>query len=148
MDCELWYSGSGAHFYPELNDFAPQAVGGFLMTWVAGTPLPAVVQVSPPNSAGYAPYTIAGNNFTGTQFYSLPTVYLVNCGLNPNQPCDCINGGCVPATTYSTPGVFANLAACQSGCAQNSPCTGECVDPAEIAGLRQALNNLQSKFCR
>jgi hypothetical protein len=75
------------------------------------------------------------------------TVTLVGCGPTPDQPCDCVNGGCVPKTTYNTPGVYANLAACQAGCAQNSPCTGECVDPAEIAGLRQALNNLQSKFC-
>jgi hypothetical protein len=75
------------------------------------------------------------------------TVTLVGCGPDPDQPCDCLNGGCVPKTTYNTPGVYANLAACQAGCAQNSPCTGECVDPAEIAAHRQALNNLQAKFC-
>ncbi len=68
-------------------------------------------------------------------------------GLDPNQPCDCLNGGCVFATTYNTSGVFPSLAACQSGCAKNSNCTGECVDPAEIAALAQALNTLQSKFC-
>ncbi len=62
-------------------------------------------------------------------------------------PCDCVNGGCVPKTTYNTPGVFPSLAACQSGCAKNSNCTGECVDPSEIAALGQALNTLQSKFC-
>jgi hypothetical protein len=68
--------------------------------------------------------------------------------IDPSVPCDCINGGCLPKTVYGTPGVFANLAACQSGCAKNSNCTGECVDPAEIAAHRQALNNLQSKICR
>lgn len=67
--------------------------------------------------------------------------------INPNQPCDCINGGCVPKTTYNTPGVFLTLAACESGCAKNSNCTGECVDPAEIAAHQQAINNLQAKIC-
>jgi hypothetical protein len=63
-------------------------------------------------------------------------------------PCDCVNGGCVPKTLYGTPGVFANLAACQGGCAKNSNCMGECVDPAEIAALKQAVNTLQSKICK
>ena len=60
---------------------------------------------------------------------------------------DCVNGGCVPKVTYNTPGVFETLAACQSGCAQNSTCTGECVDPAEIAAHQQAINNLKAKIC-
>ncbi len=72
-----------------------------------------------------------------------------NCGpvIALNQPCDCINGGCVPKTTYNTPGVFPTLAACLSGCAKNSNCTGECVDPAEIAAHQQAINNLKAKIC-
>lgn len=71
-----------------------------------------------------------------------------SCSCEPTiSSYDCVNGGCVPKATYGTPGVFSTLAACQAGCAQNSPCTGECVDPAEIAAHRQALNNLQSKFC-
>lgn len=31
-----------------------------------------------------------------------------------NKPCDCLNGSCIPATTYGTPGAFATLAACQA----------------------------------
>jgi hypothetical protein len=69
------------------------------------------------------------------------------CCQNPDVVCDCVNGGCVPATTYNTPGVYASLAACQSGCAQNSPCTGECVDPAEIAALNQAISSLRPRIC-
>ena len=67
--------------------------------------------------------------------------------INPDQACDCVNGGCVPKATYNTPGAFATLAACQSGCAKNSNCAGECVDPAELAALQQAASNLQSKIC-
>jgi hypothetical protein len=79
-------------------------------------------------------------------FYSDESAGCVT-SINPDQPCDCINGGCLPKTTYGTPGVFANLAACEAGCAKNSNCTGECVDPAEIAAHQQALNNLKAKIC-
>ncbi len=87
---------------------------------------------------GYCAYT----------YESIVSNTFADCdGISPDRPCDCVNGGCVPKTTYNTPGIFPTLAACQSGCAKNSNCTGECVDPAEIAALGQALNTLQSKFC-
>jgi hypothetical protein len=68
-------------------------------------------------------------------------------GINTNQPCDCLNGGCIPASIYKTPGRYATLAACESGCANNSPCDGECVSTAAIANIEQAVNNLQSRLC-
>jgi hypothetical protein len=68
-------------------------------------------------------------------------------GISTNQPCDCLNGGCIPASIYKTPGRYANLASCQSGCANNSPCDGECVSAAAIANIEQAVNNLQSRLC-
>jgi hypothetical protein len=73
-------------------------------------------------------------------------ITLVCDGLDTG-PVDCLNGYCVPASTYNTPGVFANLAACQSGCAQNSTCTGECVSAEELAALQQAANNLRARLC-
>jgi hypothetical protein len=69
-------------------------------------------------------------------------------GVDPDQKYDCLNGGCIPKTTYNTPGAFPSLATCQSGCAKNSNCTGECVSPEELAALQQAANTLQSKFCK
>ena len=70
------------------------------------------------------------------------------CEPDPNKPCDCINGGCVPATMYDTPGLFPKLADCQSGCAPDSDCEGECVSSAEILTLQQSIGNLQSKICK
>jgi hypothetical protein len=73
-----------------------------------------------------------------------------NCCTNPpstEQPYDCINGGCIPKTTYGTPGVYPNLAACQSGCAKNSNCTGECVSSLDLATLQQAADALKSRLC-
>jgi hypothetical protein len=99
-----------------------------------------------PGSEVPAPYT--GWCLWNDEIFTITSTPGACPSCNPDQPCDCVNGGCVPKTTYNTPGVFATLAACESGCAKNSNCTGECVDPAEIAAHRQALNNLQSKFCR
>jgi hypothetical protein len=82
-------------------------------------------------------------------FYSFKTSTFSYSGCGPDSASayDCINGGCVPKATYNTPGVFASLAACQSGCAKNSNCTGECVPAEEIAALQQAANNIRAKFC-
>jgi hypothetical protein len=105
------------------------------------------------------PHTVCGRTWISlsqngvkhpqADFYSFKTATFSysGCDLDPSNKHDCVNGACVPKNTYGTPGVFANLAACQSGCAKNSNCTGECVDPNEIAALKQAVNNLQSKFC-
>jgi hypothetical protein len=83
---------------------------------------------------------------------SLAIVAMSNCpgcvpADNGDKPCDCINGGCINASTYNTPGKYANLSACQSGCAKDSNCIGECVSQPELAALQQAANNLQSKIC-
>jgi len=82
----------------------------------------------------------------GYPFYADESVGCVT-SIDPNQPCDCINGGCVTKTTYNTPGKYANLSACQSGCAKDSNCIGECVSEPELAALKQAANALQSKIC-
>lgn len=110
--------------------------------WVLGT--------RPGCGSALAPFDPDGQIHPAHAFSSVISLTYEGCvvTIDPNQPCDCVNGGCVPKTTYRTPGVFPNLAACQAGCATNSNCTGECVDPAEIAAHRQALNTLQSKFCR
>jgi hypothetical protein len=90
------------------------------------------------------------NPVDGGEWIYAPTNFyleLVESAIDGNVACDCLNGGCIPKTTYNTPGVYASLAACQSGCAKNSNCTGECISTGELAALQQAANNLQTKFC-
>ena len=91
-----------------------------------------------------------GTIYSAHYFSSVISLTYEGCDNSPppDQPYDCLNGGCVPKTTYNTPGVFATLAACQSGCAKNSDCVGECVSTGELAALQQAANNLQTKFCK
>jgi hypothetical protein len=67
--------------------------------------------------------------------------------VDPNSPCDCLNGGCVPKTLYKTPGKYPSLAACQAGCAKDSACLGECVSPEQLAALQQAADLVKSKLC-
>jgi hypothetical protein len=82
---------------------------------------------------------------------NLKRVGLSNCadcnGIKPEEPYDCINGTCLPARTYQTPGRYQNIAECQSGCLRDSNCTGECIPVAEIARLEQGAQALTAKFC-
>lgn len=85
--------------------------------------------------------------------YVIENIPASNCpkclviSVNPDQPYDCVNGGCVAKTTYATPGKYANLSACQAGCAKDSTCTGECVSAEQIAALQQAADQIKSRLC-
>jgi hypothetical protein len=114
------------------------------------------VEVRPGGSCG-GPYVYSadlGFNY-GNASEKSATVTIVdcsfcagcNCGVSNNEPCDCLNGGCITAATYNTPGKYANLAACQSGCAKDSPCAGECVSAADLANLQQAAGLVQTRIC-
>lgn len=143
MSCELWVRGSAWNGSSQIN---------VDVLWRSGYTQSQIPQVAyqAPTSGNSSTYTDGlGGNFSGTGWYESPQYYLKNCtNLIPNQPYDCINGGCVPKTTYMTPGKYENLAACQSGCAKDSPCTGECVSPEQIAALQQAASNVRSRLCK
>lgn len=97
------------------------------------------------NSAPFSPEGIIHPSHT---FSSVSSITYENCSaIDPNKPHDCINGGCLPATVYNTPGIFATFASCESGCAKNSNCKGECVSVEELAALQQAANNLRGRLC-
>jgi hypothetical protein len=141
MVCELWVRGdseNNGHVFADV----------LVAAWSPGTPFPTLAVIPQNDPRGFTRYSATPAwQYDIAGWYQYPEFYLKNCDLGEAR-CDCVNGGCVPQTTYNTPGVFANLAACQSGCAKNSNCTGECVDPVEIAALKQAVNTLQSKICK
>lgn len=149
--CELWVRGqaeNGGIVSIDLKLFSG---------WNEDAPMPSLTPLGTADF-GRGPFTSYSLNpawpYNGAGWYTTPDFYLKNCTgssgglLTPNQPHDCVNGNCLPRTVYKTPGLFASLAACQSGCAKNSNCTGECVDPAEIAALNQAISKLKSKICK
>jgi hypothetical protein len=144
--CELWVVGTVWY----LGVAYPGYTRMVKAPWNEGAELPAIsFQYTP--SPNYDYYLDGlGGNFQGSGWVGAPSYYLKNCiqgATDPDQPCDCVNGGCVPKTTYNTPGFFPNLEACLSGCGQNSNCTGECVSAEELAALQQAANNLRARLC-
>ncbi|MEH2263818.1 hypothetical protein [Nostoc sp.] len=55
---------------------------------------------------------------------------------------DCINGACIAKDKYNTPGLYANLSACEEAC--GTGCNGKCIsnsDWAQIEGLASQLKN-------
>lgn len=96
-----------------------------------------------------SPVDSNGVMYTPHYFSSIQSLTYEGCSdIDPRNSYDCLNGGCVPTATYGTPGKYANLSACQSGCAKDSPCTGDCIPSSEMAALQQAASNLQSRICK
>ena len=57
-------------------------------------------------------------------------------------PHDCINGACIMASVYSTPGIYKTLEECEIAC--GTGCSGKCIsnsDWAQIQGLSSELKN-------
>jgi hypothetical protein len=146
MSCELWARGTA--------DTGYQVVPADLKVQDLNAPydIPALI----PRATGtfgrgtYTQYSNGTNpTFKQTGWYTIELYRKGDCtsGVAANQPFDCLNGGCIPKTTYNTPGKYASLAACRSGCAKDSNCAGECVSAAEIAALQQAANLVRNKLC-
>ena len=144
--CELWVTGT-VYYLGQYYDGYSRMVQG---KWAESKPLPPISFNSTPSS-DYDYYNDGlGGIFSGSGWRGSPSYSLKNCVQDPtsgDQPYDCVNGGCVPKTTYSTPGLFVSLAACQAGCAKNSTCTGECVSAEELAALQQAAGTVRSRLC-
>lgn len=117
---------------------------------------PSFISISNPGSPGYFEFALNGAG-TGDYYKSGVIADYVNdsyCTQPPPPPPpstkhDCINGGCVPSSTYNTPGKYASLADCQAGCAKDAACNGECVPREKIAELDQAINAAHARLrCR
>jgi hypothetical protein len=156
MTCQLFIHYDAVNSIPG-GGIGRQVVETVVMAWNVADPLPQLLSDPPSyNADGTAitNYRIAGRLFFPYLAWTSPPpyLYLVGCGappptLDPGVPCDCINGGCLPKTTYNTPGKYASLALCQAGCAKDSVCVGECVSPSDLAALQQAANLVKSKLC-
>jgi hypothetical protein len=59
---------------------------------------------------------------------------------------DCINGACVPKTTYNTPGLYASLEACQVACGSKG-CSGKCISNSEWAEIEGLSNQIRNRNC-
>ncbi|MBH8575784.1 hypothetical protein I8752_22825 [Nostocaceae cyanobacterium CENA369] len=90
---------------------------------------------------------VDGSNVGGNGYYYQPSTATVNAvadetptsGYTSSGSCatcradkyDCLNGQCIPKTTYNTPGLYNSLEDCQAVCANGGACAEgkKCVDP-------------------
>ncbi len=85
-----------------------------------------------------------------------------NCTTPTLSKYDCINGNCVPKSTYNTPGLYVSLADCQAVCANGGACAEgkQCVDPitfcpdgkvcldkGEFASIEALISKIDSEVC-
>jgi hypothetical protein len=58
---------------------------------------------------------------------------------------DCINGACIPKSTYSTPGIYNSLSECETAC--GTGCSGKCISNADWAQIEGLSNQLKNRNC-
>lgn len=100
---------------------------------------------------GYPPPLIScGAGYSAWCLYEDETIVSIesyDCdGLNENQPYDCLNGNCVPANSFNTPGYYPNLAACKSSCGKSPDCKGECLSAEQLAALDRAIAEAEARI--
>jgi hypothetical protein len=144
--CALYVTGSVWY----LGTVYPGYTRMIQNNWSLDRPIPPITFNSHPHPE-YDYYNDGlGGIFSGSGWVGAPTYSLKACyeqGVDPEQPYDCLNGGCIPQTTYNTPGKYANLAACQAACAKDGTCDGECVSKDELAALQQAADQIRTRLC-
>lgn len=144
MTCELWVRGSA-------ENAGRIDVDVLVSGWSGNGTLPTLTEIGTGNYSGRVAtfYSMSGGwQYNPAGWYSYPDLYLKGDCTSEDKPYDCLNGGCVAAKVYSTPGKYKNFDACQSSCAKDSNCTGECVPLEDIAALQQAASNLRARMCK
>jgi hypothetical protein len=63
----------------------------------------------------------------------------------PNIAHDCINGSCIPQSTYNTPGIYQSLSDCEVAC--GTGCSGKCISNADWAQISGLASQLKNKNC-
>ncbi|MEH2351934.1 hypothetical protein [Nostoc sp.] len=58
---------------------------------------------------------------------------------------DCINGACINASKYNTPGIYPSLSECEIAC--GSGCGGKCISSSEWAQIESLSNQLKNRNC-
>lgn len=69
----------------------------------------------------------------------------VNSCPPPAVSYDCINGACIPKTTYNTPGIYNSLEDCETSC--GTGCSGKCIPNSEWATIEGLSSQLKQRNC-
>ncbi|MEH2319000.1 hypothetical protein [Nostoc sp.] len=94
--------------------------------------------------AGLQMYIDGVSQGTGYIFYTDAYILYTTC--EPLQiEYDCINGACTAKTTYSTPGLYKSLGACEIAC--GTGCSGKCLSNADWAQIENLSSQIMNKNC-
>lgn len=88
-----------------------------------------------------------GRNMS-TWCFSSSGCYIVSAVFTPSQApleYDCINGACLPKTTYNTPGLYPTLEECEVSC--GAGCSGKCISNSDWAKIEGLSSQLKNKNC-
>ena len=80
------------------------------------------------------------NTFSNYQWLGVPSMSCAS-----DEKYDCINGACIPKTTYDTPGLYQSLEDCEVAC--GTGCSGKCISNSEWAQIEGLSNELKSTTC-
>ena len=58
---------------------------------------------------------------------------------------DCINGACIEAVKYETPGLYQSLEECQVAC--GTGCSGKCISSNEWKQIQDLARRIRNKNC-
>lgn len=72
-------------------------------------------------------------------------VYVPGPGEGGEERYDCINGSCVSAELYGSPGIYESLPACEQNCGPG--CGGVCISNADWAKISNLAAMIRNKDC-
>lgn len=84
----------------------------------------------------------------GEDYTFFPDAYILSTTCIPpgtETQYDCINGACIPKSTYNSPGLYASLSDCQVAC--GTGCSGKCLSNSDWAQIEGLANQLKSRNC-
>jgi len=88
----------------------------------------------------------ANTSYENVTWQTVPTLIKRGTSCTPAPiNYDCINGACIPKTTYNTPGIYATLSDCEVAC--GTGCSGKCISNADWAAIEGRSSQLKSINC-
>lgn len=86
--------------------------------------------------------TLLGGGWSGYDLEGFSVKQLEEC---ESEPYDCLNGSCVKAEVYSTPGLYETISDCEKAC--GSGCSGKCLSKDEWRKIQDLAKKLKDKNC-
>jgi hypothetical protein len=82
---------------------------------------------------------------SGWNGYDLLSAQIIEQTPCEGEKYDCINGACLKAGVYNSPGFYASLSECEKACGLG--CSGKCLSNVDWAAIEGLANRLKNKNC-